>query len=254
MNRQRHSLHLWLRVVLFSGAIGLPTEHGYSADASIASEPASIERTRMQMVRDQIQARGISSPSVLNAMRRAQRHLFVPDAQRPYAYEDRPLPIGHGQTISQPYIVALMTDLIQPKPHFNVLEIGAGSGYQAAVLAELVDHVYTLEIVQPLATWADERLRMAGYSNVTVRHADGYYGWPEHAPFDAIVVTAAAPHIPPPLIEQLKEGGRMIIPIGSLFRTQQLVLVEKKEGTITTRNMLPVRFVPFTRNPTSDGR
>lgn len=206
----------------------------------------------MDMVRDQIEARGVTDPAVLDALRRAQRHLFIPEAQRSYAYEDRPLPIGHGQTISQPYIVALMTELVRPEPHFRVLEIGAGSGYQAAVLAELVDQVYTIEIVEPLAQWADDRLRIAGYTNVTVRHADGYYGWEEHAPFDAIVVTAAAPHIPPPLIEQLKEGGRMIIPVGALFRTQQLVLVEKKDGDVSTRNVLPVRFVPFTRKPAPD--
>jgi len=212
------------------------------------------ERSRMNMVRDQIAARGIMNPAVLEAMGKAQRHLFVPEAQIASAYEDRPLPIGHGQTISQPYIVALMTELIRPEPGFKVLEIGAGSGYQAAVLAELVDQVYTVEIVAPLAEWAQERLRLAAYRNVTVKHADGYYGWEEHAPFDAIVVTAATPHIPPPLIEQLKEGGRMIIPVGSPFRVQQLVLVEKRNGEITTRNMLPVRFVPFTRAEDPSGK
>lgn len=206
----------------------------------------------MEMVRQQIEARGVHAPRVLDALRRAKRHLFVPPEQAPYAYDDRPLPIGYGQTISQPYIVALMTELVRPEPTHKVLEIGAGSGYQAAVLAELVTHVYTIEIVAPLAEWAAERLRLAGYHNVTVTHGDGYYGWPEQAPFDAIVVTAATPHIPPPLLEQLKEGGRMIIPVGSPFRTQQLVLVEKQDGAITTRNMLPVRFVPFTRSETTD--
>ncbi len=199
------------------------------------------------MVAEQIAARGVQEPLLLEAMRRAERHLFVPDSQIPFAYDDRPLPIGHGQTISQPYIVALMTELIRPRPQFKVLEIGTGSGYQAAVLAELVDKVYTVEIIAPLAKWARERLELAGCENVMVKHADGYYGWEEHAPFDAIVVTAATPHIPPPLIEQLKDGGRMIIPVGSRFRVQQLVLVEKRKGEITTRNMLPVRFVPFTR-------
>jgi len=201
----------------------------------------------MNMVNQQLMTRGIENPRVLEAMRAAKRHLFIPPPRDRDAYADRPLPIGHGQTISQPYIVALMTELIQPQPDFRVLEIGAGSGYQAAVLAEIVDQVYTVEIVEPLSVWAAERLELAGYENVTVKHADGYYGWEEHAPFDAIVVTAAAPHIPPPLIEQLKDGGRMIIPVGSRFRTQQLVLVEKDGDRVTTRNILPVRFVPFTR-------
>lgn len=201
----------------------------------------------MNMVNQQLMTRGIENPRVLEAMRAAKRHLFIPPPRDRDAYADRPLPIGHGQTISQPYIVALMTELIQPREDFRVLEIGAGSGYQAAVLAEIVDQVYTVEIVEPLSVWAAERLELAGYENVTVKHADGYYGWEEHAPFDAIVVTAAAPHIPPPLIEQLKDGGRMIIPVGSRFRTQQLVLVEKDGDRVTTRNILPVRFVPFTR-------
>jgi protein-L-isoaspartate(D-aspartate) O-methyltransferase len=206
-----------------------------------------MEKKRLAMVAEQIEARGVLEPPVLEAMRKAERHLFVPDSQIPFAYDDRPLPIGYGQTISQPYIVALMTELVRPQPPFKVLEIGAGSGYQAAVLAELVDKVYTVEIVAPLAQWAQERLQVAGYQNVMVKQADGYYGWEEHAPFDAIIVTAATPHIPPPLIEQLKDGGRMIIPVGSRFRIQQLVLVEKKKGEITTRTMLPVRFVPLTR-------
>ncbi len=213
-----------------------------------AGKPDQAEDLRMKMVETQIVARGVTNEAVLNAMRQAKRHLFVPDGQVDNAYQDRPLPIGYGQTISQPYIVAMMTELVKPEAGFKVLEIGAGSGYQAAVLAEIVNHVYTLEIVEPLAHWARERLEIAGYRNVTVRHADGYHGWAEHAPFDAIVVTAAAPHIPPPLIAQLKEGGRMIIPVGSPFRTQQLVLVEKADGQVTTRNVLPVRFVPFTRS------
>lgn len=153
---------------------------------------------RMKMVNQQLMTRGIENPRVLEAMRAAKRHLFIPPPRDRDAYADRPLPIGHGQTISQPYIVALMTELIQPREDFRVLEIGAGSGYQAAVLAEIVDQVYTVEIVEPLSVWAAERLELAGYENVTVKHADGYYGWEEHAPFDAIVVTAAAPHIPPP--------------------------------------------------------
>jgi protein-L-isoaspartate(D-aspartate) O-methyltransferase len=209
--------------------------------------PDPTARPRAEMVRTQIAARGVSDPAVLAALRKVPRHLFVPDEQVPHAYEDRPLAIGHGQTISQPYIVALMTELARPGPGSTVLEIGAGSGYQAAVLAEIADRVYTIEIVEPLSRWAHERLALAGYVQTEVRHADGYHGWEEHAPFDAIVVTAAAPHIPPPLIAQLKDGGRMVIPVGSRFRTQQLVLVEKHGDRITTRNLLPVRFVPFTR-------
>ena len=212
-----------------------------------ADEASATESARMEMVERQIENRGVRDPEVLRAMRDVKRHLFVPDRVTRHAYDDRPLPIGYGQTISQPYIVAYMTEIIQPKPDFRVLEIGAGSGYQAAVLAEIVDHVYTVEIVPELAEWAESRLKLAGYENVSVKHADGYHGWEEHAPFDAIVVTAASPHIPPPLIEQLKDGGRMIIPVGSPFRTQQLVLVEKRGERTRTRNMLPVQFVPFTR-------
>ncbi|MDS4020774.1 MAG: protein-L-isoaspartate(D-aspartate) O-methyltransferase [Candidatus Competibacter sp.] len=184
---------------------------------------------------------------VMAAMSRVPRHRFVPDDQAPYAYENRPLPIGYGQTISQPYIVALMTDLIDPQPGQTVLEIGTGSGYQAAVLAELVGHVYTIEIVEPLARQAAERLETLGYANVETRAGDGYHGWPEAAPFDAIVVTAAASHVPPPLIRQLKPGGRMVIPVGAHFMAQYLLLVEKTvDGTVTTRQILPVRFVPLT--------
>jgi len=221
---------------------------GWFPAAGLGQDGTDImEKRRLAMVAEQIEARGVKAPPVLEAMRSAERHLFVPDSQVVFAYDDRPLPIGHGQTISQPYIVALMTELIDPQPSFKVLEIGAGSGYQAAVLAELVETVYTIEIIAPLAKWAQQRLALAGYENVMVKQDDGYYGWKEHAPFDDIIVTAATPHIPPPLIEQLKDGGRMIIPVGSRFRVQQLVLVEKTKGEITTRNMLPVRFVPFTR-------
>lgn len=187
---------------------------------------------------------------VLDALGRVPRHAFVPENQRRYSYDNRPLPIGYGQTISQPYIVAVMTDLVRPEPGARVLEIGTGSGYQAAVLAALVDRVYTLEIVEPLATRAKERLEQLGYDNVHARHGDGYFGWEEYAPFDAIVVTAASSHIPPPLIKQLRPGGRMIIPVGSRFLVQQLLLVEKDgDGTVTTRQLLPVRFVPLTGGP-----
>ncbi len=206
-----------------------------------------FDRLRFQMVEEQIADRGIKDGRVLQAMRKVPRHEFVPRERISDAYGDHPLPIGYGQTISQPYIVALMTELVSPQQHHKMLEVGAGSGYQAAVLGEIIDSVFTIEIVQPLASSADARLKRLGYKNIWVKHADGYYGWPEHAPFDAIVVTAAAEHIPPPLIQQLKEGGRMIIPVGHPFFVQNLVLVEKKRGKITTRNIAPVRFVPLTR-------
>jgi protein-L-isoaspartate(D-aspartate) O-methyltransferase len=202
---------------------------------------------RKMMVEQQIQARGITDKATLKAMAAVERHRFVDGQISDRAYEDRPLPIGHGQTISQPYIVAFMTEIVQPKPEHRVLEIGAGSGYQAAVLAEIVEKVYTVEIVEPLAESAGKLMKSLGYDNVEVKFADGYYGWPEEAPFDSIVVTAAAEYIPPPLIEQLKDGGRMIIPVGSPLRTQQLMLVEKKDGKVQTRSLMPVRFVPFTR-------
>ncbi|MDD9990751.1 MAG: protein-L-isoaspartate(D-aspartate) O-methyltransferase [Rhodospirillales bacterium] len=187
------------------------------------------------------------SPRVMEAMGRVPRHLFVPPELQGFGYLNRPLPIGYGQTISQPYIVALMTDLLAPQPDDVAFELGTGSSYQAAVLAELVAGVYTVEIVEPLAASATDRLDALGYDNVTVRAGDGYFGWPEHAPFDIIVVTAAASHVPPPLIAQLKPGGRMVIPVGSPFLTQQLLLIEKKEdGAVTSRQILPVIFVPLT--------
>jgi len=187
------------------------------------------------------------SDAVLATLGRVERHRFVPPGQARYAYENRPLPIGHGQTISQPYIVALMTDLVEPGADDVVLEVGTGSGYQAAVLAELVDHVYTIEIIEALAASAGERLERLGYDNVTTRLGDGYYGWEEHAPFDVIIVTAAASHVPPPLIEQLKPGGRMVIPVGAQFMTQRLLLLEKDaDGKIVTRQIGAVRFVPLT--------
>ena len=186
-------------------------------------------------------------PRVLDAIGTVPRHRFVPEAQAHAAYANRPLPIGHGQTISQPYIVALMTHVLAPRRGMRVLEIGTGSGYQAAILAGLVDEVDTIEIVIPLAAQAKARLAALGYGNVEVRQADGYHGWPERAPYDAIIVTAAAGSIPPPLIAQLKPGGRMVIPVGAPFLTQTLVLVEKRaDGSVRTRQLLPVRFVPLT--------
>jgi len=184
---------------------------------------------------------------VLEAINTVERHEFVPNDEVAYAYQNRPLPIGHGQTISQPYIVALMTELLEPEADDVVLEIGTGSGYQAAVLAELVGEVYTIEIVEALATQAGDRLERLGYDNVTTRLGDGYFGWPEQAPFDSIVVTAAATHVPPPLVEQLQPGGKMVIPVGGRFTTQWLLLVEKNEnGEVVTRQVAPVRFVPLT--------
>jgi protein-L-isoaspartate(D-aspartate) O-methyltransferase len=180
-------------------------------------------------------------------MRTVPRHEFVPPSLQAEAYANRPLPIGHGQTISQPYLVAVMTALLHVHRDSRVLEVGTGSGYQTAVLAELVEHVYSLEILPELAERARERLQRLGYTNITTRAGDGYYGWEAHAPFDAILVAAAASHVPPPLIGQLKPGGRMIIPVGSSFLTQHLLLVHKDEaGLVKTRRMLPVEFVPLT--------
>lgn len=210
----------------------------------VEEQPA---RQREEMVRNQIAARGIEDRLTLEAMRSVPRHRFVRESERGRAYSDSPLPIGHGQTVSQPYIVAYMTELIQPESDMRVLEIGTGSGYQAAVLAEITDEVYTIEIIEELGQWGRSNLVNAGYSQVNVKIADGYHGWEEHAPYDAIVVTAASDHIPPPLVEQLRDGGRMVIPVGSPFQTQSLMLVEKEGEDVRTRNLIPVRFVPFTR-------
>lgn len=205
-------------------------------------------KTREQMVKQQIENRGIKDQLTLEAMKKVPRHKFVPPNLLDRAYDDGPLPIGYGQTISQPYIVAYMTEVINPKPEQKILEIGTGSGYQAAVLSEIVDSVYTIEIITELYSSSNKRLKELGYKNVICKNADGYYGWKQAAPFDAIVVTAAAEHIPPPLIEQLKDGGKMIIPVGSPFLNQTLILVEKHGKEITTTSLLPVRFVPFTRD------
>jgi len=195
----------------------------------------------------QIENRGIDHKSTLDAMLKVPRHLFVPEKLKDEAYDDNPIPIGFGQTISQPYIVAYMTAAIEPRTHHKILEIGTGSGYQAAVLAEIVKEVYTIEIVEELFSSAKKRIESLGYKNIKLKYADGYYGWQEAAPFDVIVVTAAAEYIPPPLLEQLKDGGKMIIPIGTPFLNQNLVLVEKSGKDFTTKSLLPVRFVPFTR-------
>ncbi len=197
------------------------------------------------MVVDQLRSRDIRDPRVLDAMKRVPRHQFVPEADRDLAYEDHPLPIGHGQTISQPYIVALMTQLVQTRPDARALDVGTGSGYQAAVLAELVETVHSIEIVCPLADQARDRLNSLGYDNIEIRCGDGYRGWPDQAPFDVIIVAAAPKHIPEPLIEQIAPGGRLVIPVGSW--SQNLIVVEKhSDGSIHQRKVAPVRFVPMT--------
>ena len=209
---------------------------------------AEYEALRQEMVREVIAASGSSPPeaSVIAAMKKVERHRFVPAWLATFAYGNHPLPIGHGQTISQPLIVARMTDLLKLKKDDKVLEIGTGSGYQAAVLAEIARSVYTIEIIEPLGKEAARQLTSLGYDNVETRIGDGYYGWPEAAPFDAIVVTAAASHVPPPLLKQLKPGGRMVVPLGAPFMTQYLMLVEKQlDGSVTTRQIVPVRFVPL---------
>jgi protein-L-isoaspartate(D-aspartate) O-methyltransferase len=226
------------------------------AGLSVAQDRHSAQRARMVaeiavMARETggTTGRPSFSEAVMTAMGRVLRHRFVPLLQEVFAYESRPLPIGEGQTISQPFIVALMTDLLDPKPGDTVLEVGTGSGYQAAVLAELVAKVYTIEIVEPLGRRAMQILKELGYRNVEVRIGDGYNGWPEAAPFDSIVVTAAPAEIPKPLIDQLKPGGRMVIPAGASYDSQNLLLLEKQpDGTSTTKRTLPVKFVPLTRD------
>ncbi len=227
-----------------------------AAGPSAAADDFAAERARMvELVEDYgwgsdaALGREAIDPQVLAVMRRVPRHDFVPEELRDSAYANRPLPIGYGQTISQPLIVALMSDLLLLSPDHVVLEVGTGSGYHAAVVAGLAGRIHTIEIIPPLAETAARRLARLGYDNVEVRSGDGYYGWAEAAPFDRILVTAAATHVPPPLIEQLKPGGRMVIPIGGAFALQHLVLVEKdEEGGIRTRQLLPVRFVPLTRD------
>jgi protein-L-isoaspartate(D-aspartate) O-methyltransferase len=196
---------------------------------------------------DSASGRDAFSDEVIRSLRTVERHEFVPAGEMRYAYDNRPLPIGYGQTISQPYIVALMTDIVEPSPEDVVLEVGTGSGYQAAILAELVTHVYTIEIIEPLFSRSTQLLNRLGYDNVITRLGDGYYGWEDEGPFDAIVVTAAASHVPPPLIQQLKPGGRMVIPVGGHWMTQQLLLIEKTANNeVVTRQLAAVLFVPLT--------
>lgn len=231
-----------VKVIMLLSAALLIISHCRAAEKG--EEVFREERERM--VKEQIKARGIDDPRLLSAMGKVPRHLFVPPEYRDSAYEDRPLPIGYGQTISQPYIVALMTHHLQLKPTDRVLEIGTGSGYQAAVLAELVKEVYTIEIIPELAREASERLKELGYENVHVKCGDGFFGWPEHAPFDAIIITCAAPEVPPRLVDQLREGGRMILPLGADPFYQTLTLITKRDGKLEKRRITGVVFVPMT--------
>ena len=224
---------LLLQMIIMSGCI-IPQTDKY-------------ETLRHKMVETQIRNRGINNAAVLDAMKTVPRHLFIPENYRDEAYNDYPLPIGYGQTISQPYIVAYMTEAVRPTSKKKVLEIGTGSGYQAAILAEIVDKVYTIEIVPELAKESAERLKNLGYDNVICKFGDGYQGWSEHAPFDIIVVTAAPEEIPQPLIDQLAEDGRLIIPVGAPGAVQELVLLVKKNDKTETRRLSFVRFVPFKR-------
>ena len=213
----------------------------------LLSPQEDYQSLRASMVKTQLKARDIYHKATLNAMLKVPRHAFVPENVRPYAYTDGPLPIGEGQTISQPYIVAFMTQSLKLKQEDRVLEVGTGSGYQAAVLSEIGDSVFTIEIVKPLGQRAGNLLKTLGYDNVVVRIGDGYHGWKEKAPFDAIMVTAGAEEIPEPLLEQLADGGKMIIPVGPHRGIRQLVLLTKNDGKIKRRNLMAVRFVPFVR-------
>lgn len=225
-------------------AVLLSTTSCESADPDW--QAGAVGHSREFMIEKQLKDRGITDARVLKAMMEVPRHELVPENQRDRAYDDRPLPIGHGQTISQPYIVAFMTEHLAPKPDDRVLEVGTGSGYQAAVLGKLVKDVYTIEIVAPLAARAKKDLTRLGLENVHVKAGDGYLGWPEQAPFDSVIVTCAPDHIPEPLVEQLAEGGTMVIPVGEEGRLQELYLLRKKDGVVKREAVLPVRFVPMT--------
>ncbi len=215
--------------------------------ACLWATPDTYVREREQMVRDHIQSRDVNNPAVLAAMRSVPRHLFVPDSLRSLAYSDRPLPIGNGQTISQPYIVALMTELLEVSKDHRVLEIGTGSGYQAAVLSLLSREVDSIEIVPQLASEARQRLRKLGYTNVNVRQGDGYLGWPEKAPYDRIILTAAPPEIPQTLIDQIKPGGKLVAPEGQGFRQELVIITKSRDGKLDKRSGIPVIFVPMVK-------
>lgn len=242
ISRQWIMIGILLLVVMsiFAIQLRLPS---YLFRKNISDE---FSEKRNRMVDQQIANRGVKDHAVLEAMRTVPRHKFVLDEYLDQAYDDHPLPIGYGQTISQPYIVALMTEMLQVKPGQRVLEIGTGSGYQAAILAELEAEVYTVEIIPELAKQAQDRLERLGYTNVKTLNADGYYGWEEYAPYDAIIVTAAPDHLPQPLVNQLKEGGRLVIPIGPVGSVQTLWLFEKSQGELLATNLGLVRFVPLT--------
>ena len=228
----------FLRTVAIAAAVLSASLH-----AALATDDPYLQK-RAAMVSDQIEREGVSDPRVLAAMRDVPRHLFVPPSFRSRAYEPFPLPIGEGQTISQPYIVAFMTQILRIRETDRVLEVGTGSGYQAAIAAKIAAEVYSVEILESLADRSRRTLSDLGFRNVVVRQGDGYYGWEEKGPFDAIIVTCAGGHVPPPLLRQLRDGGRMIMPVGGPFMTQNLVFIEKDaRGTITQRNVLPVAFV-----------
>jgi protein-L-isoaspartate(D-aspartate) O-methyltransferase len=229
----------------------IPEDNAEAPEVSVAPTDTPTDRyapLRQQMVENQLRGRGFSQEDVLAAMARVPRHEFVPADYQSQAYEDHPLPIGYGQTISQPYIVAVMTELIDLQPGEKVLEIGTGSGYQAAILAELTDEVYTIEIIPKLAARAAQAFERVGYDQIAVKQADGYWGWEEHSPFDAIIVTAAPDHIPQPLVQQLADGGKMVIPIGPPGGYQSLWLLERQGDQVIRRNWGGVSFVPFTRS------
>ena len=238
----RLKLYILVFCLMILPAVSLANdEYARARQALVEEIRKDVQQTSLYLDKHELDSR------VMNAMATVPRHEFVPLRERPYAYENRPLPIGHGQTISQPYIVAIMTDLIKPQPDQKVLEIGTGSGYQAAILSRLVKQVYTIEIIRELGEQAKSRFASLHYDNIHTRIGDGYYGWKEAAPFDAIVVTAAVSHVPPPLLQQLKPGGRIVIPVGSRFLVQHLVVVDKHDnGQITSRQILPVLFVPLT--------
>ena len=231
------------KIILILVGVLLSAFAGY---ADRVSDGSDIKNARHHMVQTTIKERGISDPRVLAAMQAVPRHRFVPDNLLTAAYADQPLPIGEGQTISQPYVVALMTEILGLTRNQRVLEIGTGSGYQAAVLAEMVSPVYTIEIKKKLFDQASKTLKLLGYDNVNIRHSDGYFGWPEAAPFDAIMITAAIDHIPPPLLKQLKDGGRLTLPLGNPFSYQNLVLVTKKGDDLIVKQITGVLFVPMT--------
>jgi protein-L-isoaspartate(D-aspartate) O-methyltransferase len=243
----------WLRLLASVAALCGGESAACSGTDTPRTAADAFTQERSRMVDSQLAGRDIKDRRVLAAMRAVPRHLFVPPDYSGDAYLDRPLPIGHGQTISQPYMVALMTQLVRPSPRDRALEVGTGSGYQAAVLASLVSHVYTIELVPALARDAEARLKQLDFDNVTVRAGDGYAGWTEHAPFDIIVVTAAPDRVPEPLLQQLKPGGRLVVPVGSRLGAQELLLLEKDpSGTLRTTRVAAVRFVPLLREPPED--